>query len=291
MKSKLYLLLTAFLTIPLVRAEECGITNLASCIPEKFFNFLVNLLNAPLQPLLNLIYILLTEPVNISIFSELWSIIIYMLSLFYGLLLLVVGFRFLVSGHSPEQREKAKSHLMNILIMIIFVQMSYFLYSLVLEMMSSMTIVIFDLIPNDFFLLTVDNLANVGLEITFLIPYLLTITTTLIILTIRYACVSAGVIFFAIGIFFYFIEYLNQYGKLILNGLFTLITLPFFYSIIFQTSSKLLDIPIFENFKILVMIGAFSLVILSTLFLLLFVIIKSATMISSVTKLTSLVSK
>ena len=158
-------------------------------------------------------------------------------------------------------------------------------------MMSSMTIVIFDLIPNDFFLLTVDNLANVGLEITFLIPYLLTITTTLIILTIRYACVSAGVIFFAIGIFFYFIEYLNQYGKLILNGLFTLITLPFFYSIIFQTSSKLLDIPIFENFKILVMIGAFSLVILSTLFLLLFVIIKSATMISSVTKLTSLVSK
>jgi len=259
---------------------ECTITNLASCIPEKFFEFIVKILNEPVQPLLDLNKDLMTKPVNIEIFAQPWAIIIYILSLFYGLLLLYVGFRFLISGHSPEQREKAKSTLVNVMIMMVLVQVSFFLYSLILEVIASLSTAVFNMIDKSFFLITIDNLANLGLEILFLVPYVAVLVCTLILLVLRYICVSAGVIFFALGIFFYFIEPLNSYGRLILNGLLTLISLPFFYSIIFLASSKLLDIDTFENFKILLMIGAFALVILGTLILILFVIIKAASSVA-----------
>ena len=107
-------------------------------------------------------------------------------------------------------------------------------------------------------------------------PYVLILILVLIFLVLRYICVSVGVVFCAIGIFFYFIEPLKSYGKLILNYLGILILLPFFYAIILLASSKFLEIGIFGNIKILVMIGGFSLVALFTIFLILFVIIKAA---------------
>jgi len=51
--------------------SDCGITNLADCIPEKMAEYLLNLINAPLKPLLNLTKGLLTEPVNVEIFKHL----------------------------------------------------------------------------------------------------------------------------------------------------------------------------------------------------------------------------
>jgi len=270
---------------------DCGITNLGSCLAEKLFEFIIYILNLPLKPLLEFTRILLTEPVNILIFAEVWAVIIYILSMFYGFLLLMVGFRFLVSGYSVEQREKAKSGLRNIIIMIVLVQASFFLYSLALDLSSSVSVIVFNMIKDEFFLITADNIANLGLELIFLIPYVASVTITLIFLSIRYICVSVGVIFFTIGLFLYFIGSLKSYGELILNYLGVLISLPFLYSLIFLASAKILEIPTFQNFKILVMIGAFSLVNLITIFIILFVIIKPANAVSSpIKQITPLIS-
>ena len=96
--------------LPVVHAEEeCGLMNLASCLPEKFFDFVMNLLNQPLEPLLTITKNLLTEPVELSLFLSLWAIIIYVISLFYGLLMLYSGFNFMISGHDPIKRNKAVS--------------------------------------------------------------------------------------------------------------------------------------------------------------------------------------
>lgn len=259
---------------------SCGITNLGSCLVEKLFEFILYILNLPIRALLTLINNLMIEPVNIQIFASTWSIIIYILSLFYGILLVIVGFRFMLSGHSPEQREKAKRGLMNTILMIVLVQASFFIYKLILEVVSSMSSAVFSLIQDDFFLITMNSLGNIGLELVLIIPYIMVLVTTLIFLTLRYICVGIGVVFFAIGIFFYFIEPLNQYGKLILNYLFVLMALPFFYSIIFLASSKFLELPVFANMKIIVMIGAFALVNIVTVFLTLFVIFKAASTFS-----------
>jgi len=216
------------------------------------------------------------EPVNIQIFASTWAIIIYMLSLFYGILLLVVGFRFLLSGYSPEQREKAKKGLANIVIMIILVQSSFLLYSLALEIVASMTAVVYSSIPSNFFLLTTESFSNIGLELVMIIPYICILVTTLIFLALRYICVGMGVLLFAIGIFCYFFEPLEAYGKLVINYLGVLIFLPFFYSIILLAASKFLEVGIFSEMKILVMIGGFALVDSFTILLILFVIFKAA---------------
>ena len=101
-----------------------------------------------------------------------------------------------------------------------------------------------------------------------------------------------GVVFFAIGIFLYFFEPLQSYGKLILNYLGVFIALPFFYSIILLASSKFLEVGIFSEMKILVMIGAFSLVNLFTIILVVFVIFKAANAVSSpVKQITTIVGK
>lgn len=271
--------LIPLLIIPLVSAD-CGITNLASCISESLFSYLLSMLNAPVQPLLDMVYSLLTQPVNIDIFSPIWSIIVYILSLFYGILLMYVGFKFIISGYSFEKREKAKSDLTNIIIMIVLVQASFYLYSLLNQIISSVTTVILNMVQQNFFLLTIDNVTNIGLELTLLIPYLTSIVITLILLTLRYVIVSSGVILFAVGIFCYFFEPLKHYGKLIINFLIATMAITFFYSIIFLASSMLLDIPVFQNFKILVMIGAFSFVNLVTLAIALFVIVKSASRVA-----------
>lgn len=275
MKKSILSVIPIFL-ISSVSAEECGITNLSSCIAQKFFEFLLSIINSPIQFLLDLVYSLMTEPVNISIFSEVWGIIVYILSMFYGILLMYIGFKFILSGHSFEQREKAKSGLAKILIMMVLVQASFYLYSLIIEINASVTAVIINLIQKDFFLLTIDNITNIGLQFVFAIPYLASVAITLILLTLRYLIVSCGVIFFAIGIFFYFIEPLNNYGRLIINFLISTIVITFFYSIIFLASSKLLEISTFQNVKILIMIGAFTFINLLTIFVALFVLIKSA---------------
>jgi len=289
----LFFLFILFLTA--ISAKECGLDNLGSClakkISEELFEFFLNILNSSIEPLVSLNRDLLTKPVNISIFSEIWAVIVYIISLFYGLLILLSGFRFIISGRSPELREKAKSELTNIIIMMILVQASFLLYSAIIELVSSLTRIIFNLINPNFFSLTYAGISNASLEIMLTLPYVLLLIITLIILVLRYICVSAGVILFAIGIFFYFIGILNQYGKLIINILFSLISLPFFYSIIFLTSSKLAETSTFGNMKILLMIGSFSLVILSTAILVLFVIIKaSIKLIGPASKIAKVVS-
>ena len=274
MKIKRLLILLPLLLISFVRADDCSITNLASCISQNFFNFFLNILNAPIQPLLDSAYTLLTQPVNISIFFDTWTAIVYLLSMFYGLFLMYAGFRFMVSGYSAEARENAKKTLTNIILMIVLVQASYYIYSLINDVSSSLTASIINSVQQNFFTIGVANWTNLGLEFIFLIPYLIAITITLIFLVIRYALVSIGVVIFAIGIFMYFLDFTNTYGKLLLNFLFTLMFIPFLYSIIILGAAMLMNS--FDNSQILVMIGAFSFINLITILAIFFVVIKSA---------------
>jgi len=84
-----------------------------------------------------------------------------------------------------------------------------------------------------------------------------------------------GVVLIPIGIFCYFIPPLKSYGKLILNLISLFIFIIFIDAIIMLESSMLINIAMFENFKIMVMISCFSLVNLSYIVLIWHVINKS----------------
>jgi len=273
---KISLFLVLLLIIPAVSAEKCGITNFVSCIPEKISEYFLMLLNAPLIPFLALVQKLLAEPVSIKLFHGLWGIMVYVISLFYGLLFLFSGLNFIVSGYDAEKRAKAKEWLQNTLLMIFFVQASYLIYSLINDVASLLAAGVINLIDVKFFLITVDNPVNLGLSIILALFYVLALTTTIIFLSLRYLLVAGGIVFFPIGLFLYFIPPLRDYGKLILNSLGILIFIPFFVSLELLIASKLMEIDLFSNFKILVMISGFTLVNLSMSFLLIFSLVKAA---------------
>jgi len=256
--------------------SDCGLLNLASCLPEKIYDFTISLINAPISPLLEFTKNLLTEPVNLNAFASIWAIVMYILSLFYGLLMLYSGFNFMISGYDSVKRAKAKEWFRNIFLMIVLIQISYFLYSIVLDINSLLTSGIINMVNQDFFLLTADNIINIGLQFFFSLIYVLTLLLTVLLLVLRYIVVAIGVVFVPFGIFFYFIPPLQPYGKLIFNFLGVCIFITFFDAIIFLACSKLIDIQIFENFKILVMISAFSMANFMMFYLMFFSAIKSA---------------
>ena len=180
-------------------SDECGLLNLASCIPQKLYEFVINVLNSPIQPLLSLIKSLLTEPVQFSLFAPLWGVIIYVISLFYGLLFLYSGFNFMVSGYDAEKRAKAKEWFRNILLMIVLVQASYFIYVTIVDLGSLMTAGIINMVDEQFFLLTADNMTNMGLQFFFALFYVFILLITALFLTFRYIIVAVGVVLVPIG--------------------------------------------------------------------------------------------
>ena len=264
-----------FLVIPFASAAECGLTNLAACLPGKLVEFVVIMFNAPIEGLLQQIQQFLTEPVNIEQFQSLWQLVIYILSIFYGLLLLFAGYNFIVSGHDPVRREMAKEWLKNIIFLIIFVQASFFLYKVLLELGASMSAGVMNLVDPSFFLITASSITDLGLQFLFSITYIFTLFNTIILLFIRYFLVNIGLLLFPIGLFLYFVPPLRSYGKWIVEGLIILIFLPFFQSLVLLMGSKLLELSMVENIKILVMIGSFLVFNFIMIFLVLFVAFKA----------------
>jgi hypothetical protein len=255
---------------------ECSLLNLGSCIPEALFNFVLNIINSPIKILLELIKNLLTEPIRLDTISPIWAIIIYILSLFYGLILLYCGFNFIISGHDIVKRAKAKEWFQNVFIMIVLVQASYFIYALFVDLSSLLTAGIINLIDENFFLLTADNLTNLGLQFFLGSFYVITILITALLLTLRYFFVLAGLVFFPIGIFFYFTPPIQEYGKIIFNLLGIYLFITFFDGLVLLICSRVIDIALFENMKILVMIASFSIINFLMIYLMIFSIIKSA---------------
>ncbi len=253
----------------------CGLVNLGSCLTDSFFQFLLNVLNAPIRPFLQLTLNLLSEPVNLDLFVSMWAIIIYLLSMFYALFILFAGFNFMISGYDPAKREKAKEWLRNIMIMIVLIQSSYFIYQLVTNLSSIMTSATLTLIDPNFFLIGTNGINDLGISLLFSFAYISTLILTSIILVIRYAFVVIGVILLPIAIFFYFIPPLKQYGSLIMNFLGISIFITFFDSIMLAGFSKLVNVGIFGSMKIIVLISAFIFISVIMLLLLLFSIVKA----------------
>ena len=246
---------------------DCGLTNLSTCIWTKLGEVVLTALNAPLQPLLNWIKSLLTAQITPNLLLPLWTIIVYIISLFYGLFFLFAGFNFMISGYDAVKRENAKSWIRNVVLMVIFVQGSYLIYSLVIEISALLSTGVIQLIDPKFFLLTVNSANSLVMQLILLIPYVFVLLLTVIFLVVRYVLVYAGIVFFPFAMFFYFIPHLASYGKIILNVCSILIFSNFFACLVLLTCSILIGLPVFTDMKIVVMLVAFLLVDLLFIFL------------------------
>lgn len=261
-------LVLLLLVVPLVMAadepqedeKKCGITNLASCIPEKIYEFFIYLVNLPMQPLLAFIKTLLTTNVYVDIFKHVWRVVCYILSFFYLFLFLYSGFVFLTSSDNPIKRSRAKDGLRNAVLMIFLVQASFFIYELLISLSGIMNTAILGMIDEHFFMITFDNIFNIGLEFCLFPIYLISLLFAMLLLSLRYIIVSIGVILFPIGIFCYYAPSLRSYGKFILRVLGNFIFITFIDLLVILGCSMIIEDPVFESFKIVVMIICFSIV-------------------------------
>ncbi|MBI4154800.1 hypothetical protein HY498_01800, partial [Candidatus Woesearchaeota archaeon] len=104
------------------------IHDLVAAIFNSLKNFILDILNAPISPLVDFLKSLIQEPINIDLFQRYWEIIVYVISIFYGLILLTAGFNFIVSSYDVIRRERAKEWLKNSVLIIIFVSSSCLIY-------------------------------------------------------------------------------------------------------------------------------------------------------------------
>lgn len=270
-----YFFLSLFM-IPFAFAEgECGLTNLGQCVSDAFFDTLVTWVNAPLDPILTGINYLLVEPVILSPFKGIWSIILYLLGFFYLIMLAFAGFKFLTSGTNILAREQAKEWLKNTFLVFIFTSASFYMYELIVDLGSTVTTAFVSLVPETFFRLTIDNITNVSLQFVFFLVYLLVLLITLVSLALRYILVAIGVIFAPLALFCYFIPPLKSYGSMYLNVVGIAVFSPVIHALIIIACSKLLTVGYFDQFKILVMIGCFTLVNVVQIMAILHIINKS----------------
>lgn len=266
-KLKLFFLL-ALILIPVALAgggekTECSITNFGTCIEGVLTDFILTLINTPIKPVLELNKSLLTIDVNISMFESLWSIIRYMLGLFYIFLIIYAGFMFMTSSGNPFKRHKAKEALKNAIIMMLLIQASYYLYDLVLNISSNLSLGLLQFVDPKFFLITADSFANAFLQIFFTMPYTMILYFTLILLVIRYIVVALGVVLFPVAIFCYYIPPLKSYGQFLLQLLGIFIFVTFFDMLIILGCAQILTIPFFAAIKTVVMTVCFTLISLS----------------------------
>ncbi len=244
----------------LADSDDCSIMNLASCLPEVLMEYILYLINLPIAPLLTLVESLLTADVSISLFESLWSIVRYMISVFYLFFILYAGIVLVVGNANPIKRAHAKEMLQNGIFMIILIQGSFYIYDLLVTLGSNMSNALLSQIDPTFFMLTIDNVVNIGLQFLFGIWYVFALVVVALFLILRYIIVSFGVVLFPIGIFFFFIPPLKGYGKFLLTFLCIMIFVTFFDMLIILGFSMLIDISLFANIKILVMIVCFALI-------------------------------
>lgn len=257
-------------------ADSFKWNDIGESIAGSLLDFILDLINAPIMPLLDAVKSLLQEPINLDLFKDIWKIIKYTISLFYGLLFMWAGFKFIVSGSDPEKRHKAKKLLQNIIIMVILVNASFYIYQIVLEFNSLFTQGIFGLIDEGFFDVISGNLESLGLELFMGMFYIITLISTLLILSARYIIVAVGVAFFPIGLFLYAIDPVKRYGRLILNFLGITIFLTSINALILLISSQLVQVEFFSTFRIALMTAAFLICNIMMLYLMFFAAIKTA---------------
>ncbi len=186
------------------------------------------------DPLMQFSQTLLTSNPDPNGLYPWWQSTILVISSFYLLLFLVIGFMFLFSSLNPEKRMEAKEWLKNAFVMIVLVNLSFVLYSLILELATAITQFMWISGFQNFFDPQVFSNMGAGMLLTYGLAVLLTAVT----LFIRHVFLLIGVVLFPIAIFLYFVPPLKVWGRMIFNLIGIALFTQFIDVVIFVASNQ-----------------------------------------------------
>jgi hypothetical protein len=201
-----------------------------------------------------------------------WQSITIILSSFYLLIFLLVGFSFLMSGHSVTKREQAKEWLKNTIIMIIGVGVSFYLYKLILDLASGITKFMWMSGFENFFQNSI--FSSAGIFVLFVFSS--TIGLALITLFLRYLFLLIGVVLFPIGIFLYLTPKLQNWGKIIFNFLGIMLAIQFIDIVVLIGSQQAVTQLAGNTGAIFVLPLGFLVIAIVNIVMMVYAILKSA---------------
>jgi hypothetical protein len=209
-------------------------------IPKGIFDLLTASLKGSLREftgaLLTLAALLISVNPDPMLMFDLWQAIITVISCFYLLIFLVVGFRFMTSGANIQKREEAKESLKNAIIMIIAVNLSFIFYQLILELSTAITQFIWVSGFEQFFMATTYS----GAGLFMLIALAGSVIAALITLFARYLFLLMGVILFPIGIVLYLMPSCRSWGKIIFNFIGIVLAIQFIDVILLVATGQII---------------------------------------------------
>ncbi len=190
-----------------------SVASLPSGIASSFFSYFSGLLAGFIQPLLDVAKVLLTANIDPFHFQSSWQIIVAIISSLYLLLFLIVGLKFLFGSYDAVQRKDAKEWFKKAILLVICVNASLLLYSLLLDLSSAVALTLWN--PQFESVFTISNLTS--LDFLWLTIFALFLFLALVTLVARQIFLIVAVMLFPIGLFLYFIPPVKQYGSIILN--------------------------------------------------------------------------
>ena len=171
------------------------------------------------SPLFEVMKALILYNVDVFHFEGYWLTIVSIISCFYLLLFLVVGLKFLLGSYDAVQRLQAKEWFKSAVLLVIAVNASLLLYSLVLLLSSGTASVLWSVELEEFLVLSdLNALSLIWLVVVALFAFLAMIT-----LIVRQIFLIVSVMLFPVAVFFYFIPPLKSGGLALLNLIFAFV--------------------------------------------------------------------
>lgn len=215
-----------------------GLSGTLGSIPSQVLGIFGNAFKGSLisfnDPMMQLSQALLTSNPDPSGLYPWWQSTILIISSFYLLLFLLIAFMFLFSALNPEKRLEAKEWLKNAFIMIVLVNLSFILYSLLLELATAITQFMWISGFQNFFDPNVFSNMGAGQ----LLLYGLAVLLTAVTLFLRHVFLLIGVVLFPIAIFLYFVPPMKVWGKMIFNLIGIALFTQFIDVVIFVASNQ-----------------------------------------------------
>lgn len=199
-----------------------------------------------------------------------WKLIILVISAFYILMFLVAGLKFVLGAYDVGQREEAKVWFKNALFVVIVLNASYLLYSILLDLGSGVSLVFWEAkFDNLFSFEAIESLNLFNL-------YYLAFSASLLWFTLflRYALLLIGVVIFPVGLFLFFIPPLKTWGSAVLNLFGTAV----FIQLVDTITLKVMDLTLASwtspDFKFLIPSTAYFIIFFINLVMLLIAVLR-----------------
>ena len=230
-----------------------GIYDSMAAVPQAvvdaFFAGVRDVVAGFVAPLFGLIKELMLRSIEPLDHVDLWLLVVTVISLCYGLLFLLVGFKFLLGSYDAVQRAQAKEWLKNAVVLVVAVNASLILYSLLLGLSSGMASFLWSS--------QLEPLLELGetsaLNLLWVVVLAFSSFFAVISLFMRQVFLVAGIMLFPIGIFLYLIPPVRAFGYSILAVLVTVAFMPVI-DVIVLTAVNLVVLE-FAGFEIIGLLG------------------------------------